>query len=399
MVLASRRPLRLGLVAACAFPAPRGSQVFIDESARALEAAGAEVHLVAPRGRERDSVPYRIHGLWPLPRLRPRLALAGASLLARPLFDVALALRLERVARAERLDVLLAHNYEGLAVALAVRTRTGIPVVYQAHNVAEDELPWLGGASLGPGLGSLGRVLDRQLPRRADAVVALSDDVAAHLVACGVAPERMHVIAPGLDPRPFVGWRRRRRKLRVIFAGNLDAYQNMTGLLEAWEWVVAGLPAAELHIVIHRGEARRARMLAERPGVRVVTAHALQDVARERGAAAVGVSPRQSWSGYPIKILNYMAAALPTVAMARAAKGVVAGSTGWVAADESTAALGAVLLEALLSPAECRRRGEAAARRLDRDHAWSRQSSRRLGVVEAVVAGEPRRSLPVAVGA
>ncbi len=355
---------------------------------------------MAPRGRERDIVPYRIHGLWPALRLRPRLALAGASLLARPFFDVALALRLEHVARVQQLDVLLAHNYEGLAVALAVRARTGIPVVYHAHNVAEDELPWLGGASLGAGLGRLGRLLDHQLPRRADAVVALSDDVAAHLVARGVAPERMHVIAPGLDPRPFVGWRRRRRKLRVVFAGNLDAYQNIAVLLEAWRQVAAVLPTAELRIVIHTGEERRGAMLAGRSGMRVVVARSLQDVAREIGAAAVGVSPRQSWSGYPIKIVKYMAAALPTVAMPRAAKGVVAGRTGWVAGDESAAALGAVLREALLSPAECRRRGEAAAWRLDRDHSWRQQSSQLLGVVESVVAGEPGRGrLPAAVGA
>ncbi|MFM8412710.1 MAG: hypothetical protein ACKOCT_20850, partial [Alphaproteobacteria bacterium] len=39
---------RIGLVAACRFPAPRGSQVLVDGMARALAAAGADVRLIAP---------------------------------------------------------------------------------------------------------------------------------------------------------------------------------------------------------------------------------------------------------------------------------------------------------------------------------------------------------------
>ncbi len=380
------RGLRIGLVAACSFPAPRGSQVFIDESARALEAVGAEVHLVAPRGPEQEALPYRAHGLWSLRAVRPRLTLAGVSLLARPVFDLALAVRLERVVRRQRLDVLLAHNYEGLAAALVVKAWTGVPVVYHAHNVAEDEWPWLVGGSLREPIRRLGRCFDGALPRRADAVVALSEDVAKHLIDRGADPLRMHVIPPGLDARPFVAWRCRKRKARVVFSGNLDAYQNLPVLLDAWRRVHAVVPGAELRIVTHAGELRRAKRLAAVPGVHLVCADALQDVARELGAAAVGVSPRQSWSGYPIKTLNYMAAALPTVAMQGAAKGLLAGVTGWVVEEESPAALAAALCVALQAPELCRRRGEAAAQRLERHHAWPQLAERLMGVVGATLA-------------
>ena len=94
------------------------------------------------------------------------------------------------------------------------------------------------------------------------------------------------------------------------------------------------------------------------------------DVARVLGGARVGVSPRGSWSGFPIKNLNYMAAGLPTVALAGSAKGVVDGETGWVVQSDAHEELASALIEALGDADESARRGAAAYERVLKAHCW-----------------------------
>ena len=115
--------LRLALLGAFAFPAPLGSQRFFAEQASALQAAGSEV--------ERFS--YAAEGLT-LRGLDPRKLAA----------DYALGRALLAAHGAARFDAVLAHNAEAALLALALRQRLGIPVVYVAHTLWAEELEtWL----------------------------------------------------------------------------------------------------------------------------------------------------------------------------------------------------------------------------------------------------------------
>ncbi len=386
----AERRLRLGLVAACAFPAPRGSQILIDEMAVALARLGAEVHLVAPVDPEAPPRPYHRHPLSRVRRVRPGTRVRGVGLLARPLFDLALVARLASVTRRERLDVLHAHNYEGLFAALLVRRVCGVPVVYHSHNVAADELPLYAPKPLRGWARRLGDRLDATLPARADRVVVLSRDVGEYLAARGVERGRISVIPPGLDPGPFQGLGAVPRERRAVFAGNLDGYQNVELLLDAWRLASEADGGLRLSLVTHERRAALLGALRERGlerRVRVVEARDVGDVARELRSALVGISPRISWSGFPIKTLNYMASGLPTIALAGSAKGVRHGETGWVVADARPEALAEALVASLGRPEACRERGRAAARALRAEHAWERIAPRVLGVARAALAG------------
>ena len=353
--------LRVGLVAACAFPAPRGSQVLIQEMAESLAEEGVDTHLIAPldpRARER---PYHTHAVEPAV---PRSRAGGLTGLLRPLVDATLTARLASTVAREGLQVLHAHNYEGLVTSLAVRALRGVPVVYHSHNVFADELPTYAPRTLRGAAGRFGAWCDRTFPRLADRVVTLSDDVSAHLGALGVESHRISVIPPGLDPTPFDAHRAKLRKRRAIFTGNLDGYQNLELLLSAWRLVEARDPSSELVLVTHvqrGGAARRLRRahLGERVRVRVVTS--LDEVAQELGSSMVAVSPRASWSGFPIKTLNYMASGTPTLALAASAKGVRPGETGWVVDGDTPKALASALVSALGAPRDCARRGRAGS--------------------------------------
>jgi glycosyltransferase involved in cell wall biosynthesis len=377
--------LRVGLVAACAFPAPRGSQILVQEMASALVEHGMVTHLIAPLDRRVGSRSFFTH---PVEPAVPRARAGGIESLLRPVVDAALVARLAATVRRERLEVLLAHNYEGLLAALAVRAVLGVPVVYHSHNVLADELPTYSPTALRSLAARVGRLCDRTLPRQADRVVTLSEDVAGYLADCGVAEDRISVIPPGLDRAPFASHRASIRQRSAIFTGNLDGYQNLDLLLDAWSLVEASGAPGDLVLATHvrRGAelARiRRRIQGRRVELRVV--ESLDEMAQRLGSAMVGVSPRTSWSGFPIKTLNHMASATPTIALASSAKGVRDGLTGWVVREETPEGLAAALREALGQPRECSRRGRAALAVLRREHDWKLLAPRVAEAAELAV--------------
>ncbi len=386
-----RRP-RVGLVAACRFPEPRGSQVLIDQMACALAGSGVQTHLIAPLAREWRGRPYRVNAAAVARRGAGVDVTTPIGAALRALFDARLAAFLGRVVRRERIDVLHAHNYEGLVAALAVRRLHGVSVVYHSHNVMADELPFYAPAPLQRAARRLGAWCDRTLPRLADHVVALSADVGEHLCRAGVAAERLSVVPPGLEPGPFAAENGQRRggARSAVFAGNLDGYQNLDLLLDAWAIAATGDPGIRLTLVTQAPRAVVERGLGRRPlgdRVRLVAAGSLAEVAAELASATVGVSPRSSWSGFPIKTLNYMASALPTVALAASAKGVRDGETGWVVPEATAPALAQTLAAALDDPVACARRGRAAREALADEHSWSLITPRLLELSSGVRAG------------
>lgn len=397
--LRSREPLRVGLVAACAFPAPRGSQVLVDEMASALVEAGVQAHLIAPLDPRARTRPYHTHAVEPAV---PRARAGGMTGLLRPLVDATLTARLVSTVEREGLQVLHAHNYEGLVASLAVRKLSGIPVVYHSHNVFADELPTYAPRALRPAARRFGAWCDRTFPRLADRVVALSDDVGVYLQRRGVEPNRVSVIPPGIDPRPFEAHRAKLRNRRAVFAGNLDGYQNLELLIAAWRLVEERDSSSELILLTHVQRGRAARRLRRANlgrRMRFRTATSLDEVAAELGSAMIGVSPRASWSGFPIKTLNYMASGTPTLALAASAKGVRAGETGWVVESETPEALAAALVAALASPRDCARRGRAALQAVREVHCWERLAPRIVAAARAAIAdGEqvPARTRRVA---
>ena len=80
-----------------------------------------------------------------------------------------------------------------------------------------------------------GRVLDRIIPRMADAAVAIRPETVSDLQRLGCA--NVHCVMPGVDPGEFTGvsaailppgpW--------VVYAGNPDAYQELDVLYDALE--------------------------------------------------------------------------------------------------------------------------------------------------------------------
>ncbi len=369
------RPLNVAVVGACPFPVPQGSQVFLGDCARMIRDAGHAAHLVVyGYASGPDPEDLHIHRAWN-PPWASRLE-AGPSW-AKPLQDAVLARRLRDVVRRERIDIVDAHNYEALIVAVLAGTR---PLVYHAHNAMADELPHFLGDRAGT---ALGRWLDRTWPRRADWVIAPHARLRDYLVECGCAPERISVIPPSVDVRLFESVSKRVDRPPVLYAGNCDAYQNL-GLLDAvMERVRRGIPGAELRIAT---VAKRTPI----PGtlIRTPDTASLDSVLRED---SVFVCPRISWSGYPIKLLNAMAAAQAIVCCAGSAHPLTDEQDGLVVPDNDAEAF-AEAVTRLLGDAGLRRRlGGNARRTAELNHLPAEIGRRTLDVYRrACTASRPR---------
>jgi glycosyltransferase involved in cell wall biosynthesis len=345
--------LRIALVGACPFPVPQGSQVFLRDNALALQARGHEVHLVVyAYGDGPDTSGLTLHRCRPIPG-EGRTA-AGPSL-AKPFQDLALALKLRQVVRRHQIDAVIAHNYEALLVGLAAGTR---PLIYHAHNAMADELPYYFRWKTGPAL--LGRWLDHSFPRRAARVIVPHERLAAHLKARGCARDQIAVVPPPLQVEDFAVGEVSEALPPVLYTGNLDAYQNLGLLFDAMERVRLRFPGARLQIATAAD--------ATFPDAEVLPVKNLDALRRVLAGDAVVALPRTSWSGYPIKLLNAMAAGKAIVACQSAAYPLSHEVNGLIVPDGDADAFATALIRLMADPALRRKLGAAARARVAREH-------------------------------
>lgn len=353
--MSARSTYRIAVVAACPFPSLRGSQVLVREVAECLAHAGHAVHVVTYPTAEHLTPVERIaiHRVAKLPWLWTARPFGWQKLL----LDVLLTWLLVQVVRRERIEVIHAHNCEAPLLACLVRWLTGVPVVYHAHNALADELPCYFGSGAPRALARrVGAALDRFLARTADHTIALSDRLAAYLAARGAAG-RVTTIAPAaarLVVNETPAGRRESGPL-IMYGGNLDPYQDLDCLRHGFARLRAVEPQARLVVVTH-GAAHpktvaQAAKLADQPGVTVRVLNSFAAAMRALANGDVLVCPRASWSGFPIKVLNYMALGRAIVHARGSAHAIDDGVTGLLYDDGDAGALAKTLLRVVRDPA------------------------------------------------
>ena len=389
------------MVAPCPFPSLRGSQVLIRELAESLAAAGHSVHVVTyPTAQHLVPVErIAIHRVPKLPGLWTSRPLGWQKLV----LDLLLLFLLYRVVRRERIQVIHAHNLEGPVIAYFVRWLTGVPVVYHAHNALSDELPCYtqsrGARRVAKMIGVL---LDRRIAAAADYSIALTDRLAAFLATRGAAG-RVVVVPPALRTIRVTAHPTARRSAspQIMYAGNLDPYQDLHVLMAGFERIRAAEPSARLVIVTHpsanRHASKRARDLTFCPGVIVRVAPTFVAAMRLLSQADVVVCPRGSWSGFPIKVLNYMGLGRPIVQARASAHPIEDGVSGLVVDDQDPQALAAAVLRVLRDRDLAVRLGHGAQAAVRESYSWARVLPRVTAVYRRVLAGDGNLRWPYAV--
>jgi glycosyltransferase involved in cell wall biosynthesis len=99
-------------------------------------------------------------------------------------------------------------------------------------------------------------------------------------------------------------------------------------------------------------------------------------------AADIAVCPRVEASGFPMKLLTYMAAGKAIVACAGSAKSLRHGENGWIVPNGDQGAFADALVALLDDPRARERLGTGAAATVRRQHGWDTMLDR----IEAIYA-------------
>ncbi len=350
------------MLAACPFPVPQGSQVLLKDTALALKRMGHDVHLVVyGYGIGDDHSGLTIHRCTNFPG--GRKTSAGPSLM-KPFQDLALLFTLHRVVREQNIDIVHAHNYEALAVALASRKR---PIVYHAHNAMADELPHYFKTKKLPK--KFGKWMDSTFPKRADHVIVHHTRLGTYLSdECGCDSSKISVLPPPVQDGLFDSPKLDDALPPVLYTGNLDSYQNLSLLTTVMNKVRKKIPESRLIIATHSPTRGCSPLL----NAEVIHLKGLQDFKQLMAKDAVFVCPRVSWSGYPIKLLNAMAAGKAIVACKSAAYPISHQENGLIVDDDDAQAFADAVLK-LMDNQELRKKlGTNARKTIEEKHSYKK---------------------------
>jgi glycosyltransferase involved in cell wall biosynthesis len=150
-------------------------------------------------------------------------------------------------------------NHLNAQVALALRERFGLPVVYEVRGFLEET--WL--ARLGPGAAAgdryrAARVVETAAMREADAVVTLSETMRREILGRGDIEEDAVVVVPnGVDVERFVPGPRDETLAASLGIGSDDPVVGYISGLNAYEGIVYLIRA----VALLRDRGRRVRLL------------------------------------------------------------------------------------------------------------------------------------------
>lgn len=252
------------------------------------------------------------------------------------------------------------------------------PAVLSMHNVDSAMLATVAAAErpLSPGWARqwnralATRSVERREAPRADAVLCVSDEDAAHFERLGA---RTLVVPNGIDDDLLALPGELPAAPRALFFGHLGYLPNLRGLRRflaegGWSHVREHEPEAELRIVGPGLTDALAAELGAAPGV--VAAGLVDDIAAELAGAALVLVPIWQGGGTRLKVLEALAAARPVAGTALGVAGIGFrdGVHGLLA--ERPAELGAAAVALLRDRALARRLG-AEGRRLADGFRWS----------------------------
>ena len=268
-------------------------------------------------------------------------------------------LKLYKVVKKEKVDLIHAHNYEGAIIGYIVKKLTGKQLLYNAVNTMIDELPaydFIRPRSLAVGMA---KVLDYLVPRGADFITAVSQGLRSFLISKGVDGNRIVVVPAGVFPEMFEDGDPKKVRSRfgiadkaiVIYTGTLDRFQRIDYLLKAFKIVADSNKNVLLLIVANMSKPDDIQncqdMIKKLDLENQVILHelsSLDDLKDYLLSGDVAVLPRPSCPGHPVKLLNYMAAGRAIVAFKGAGRGIQDLNNGLLVEDHDWNQLGQKIL-------------------------------------------------------
>ncbi len=412
--------MRLLLVGAFPYPHHQGSQIYFQEQALALRTAGAEIELLtyasglepAAHSRALDGFVHHTPPAWTAPR-----GLGAGPALGKPLADLALAMtlrqRLASYCGHDAYDAILTHNAEALIAASAGRlglANEAPPIVYCVHTLLGSELSTYfkfskkkafsshpeKRSTFRRGIDALGRGIDRQLARRADAWIALTHS--SHRVMRQSSTRPGQQIAPPIrDPRLDSqrldpGKTAQRFGLEpggfFLYSGNLDGYQELEILASTAELLAQTIadPKERPVLVVASHDPEGEHRIAQMPGVEFRHVSRANEMQALLASAQANLLMRLAEGGYPIKLANAHSLGVPSIVFHAREWGLRDGVNALVATpDRPAASLAGLILRLAGNAGLAARLGAGARRVYESEHQPDKVANRTLALIEQVI--------------
>jgi glycosyltransferase involved in cell wall biosynthesis len=375
--------LRILMIAACPFPAGRGTPVRILRMAEGLAGRGHLVDVVTYHlGTGSVGPGVAVHRIPDV--VRYRRYEPGPTWQKLLVLDPLVTAKVAALLRSQPVDVVHAHHAVGLLAGLVARGLRRTPIVYDVHTVLEAELPFYAPRRAQALAARVGRSFDRYLPRHASALIVAHDDIRRRLSALNPALAPRIAVAPsGAELDRFArATRRPDGGHTLVYTGNLASYQGIDLMLRAFAELRGRRDDVRLRIVADSPFTPYEPLAAElgvRHAIDLVPAD-FETVPGHLSDASVALHPRTSCDGLPQKLVNYMAAGAPIVAFRGSAKELAHGEHGWVVADGDCVAFAEGIDRLLRDPGLAHRLGANARAYAERTLSWERTAEQ----VEAV---------------
>ncbi|MEM9911246.1 MAG: glycosyltransferase family 4 protein [Pseudomonadota bacterium] len=376
------------MVAACPFPCRRGTPIRIQRLAETIARSGRKVHVASyhygedvdssvfssddggGKGYELHRIP-KVPGKWD-PAPGPGL---GKTLVLNPL----LLAKTANVIRRYKLRLLHCHHYEALLIGLTLRKIFPLKIVYDAHTLLGAELAYYTSSIFEAPINRFGGFLDRTLPKRADHVIPVTEEIHDTLASYSDAADgergKMTIVGNGIEKAALASFHRQVGDVhrgRIVYAGNLAAYQGIELLLEAFAIVAAQNTDAHLALVSqkpHEPVLEMARAFGVADKVTFLDS-AEADLSQELCSADILVNPRIKCPGYPLKLLNYMAAGRPIISFRSSGKNLTDGIDASLVRDGNVTEFAGAILTLLSNPTLGDRIGAAARETVFLHYSW-----------------------------
>jgi 1,2-diacylglycerol 3-alpha-glucosyltransferase len=389
----------IAMVAACPFPANYGSPGAIRELTATLSEMGHDIHVVTyPEGHDLSVGKARLHRI--TRKLRNSAFSAGPSG-EELLLDFLMISELCKTIRREKIEIIHAHNYEGVLIGLLGKLLTRKPLVYQSVCLMSDELAsyrFFKPAFIGKWLGA---ALDWFVPIFPDHIVAVTQELYDYyLKEHGFPEKRLSMIPSGITPAMFdhPDPDRLRKKYGlgsrpvVMYTGITNSFQRIDYLLRAFSLVLMEAPSAMLMVVNPLEQApdlpqlqALAQELKITDNVIFAGPHTLAELPDYLAMATVTVAPRPEAPGHPIKLLNYMIAGKPIVCFAGGAKFLTDSKDALVVPDHDWKAMGGAILKLIQDPELANRIGTNARQNAIDNFDWLAVSKRVTAVYASLL--------------
>jgi glycosyltransferase involved in cell wall biosynthesis len=364
---------RVAMVAACPFPAARGTPARILRLSEALARRGHDVDVITYHlGSKTGPLDFRIFRIANVKTYQKESA--GPSWQKLLVLDPLLAVKCLQVVRQQDYDVIHAHHAEGLLAAWPAARALGLPLIFDAHTLLATELPFYRMGLTRRTLSRVGQSLDARLPRLSRHVIAVSERIRVELVErWGVDPCKVSLVPNGVEDAMFPAVAVcPTAEPTLVYAGNMASYQGIDLMLAGFAVAAREFPGLRMKILTSESFGPYediARSLGIRDSLDVRQC-SLEQLPMELAAAHAAVNPRTACDGLPQKLLNYMAAACPIVSFAGSARHLVQGENALIVPDGDVAALSAAMLRLVRERGLAQALGRSAQRHVRSHMTW-----------------------------